>query len=77
MNRDCKKALARLAKICRDNIAAFGKGYDPRTRPWDKNSAPLRGAKSQGSGICQASDEILTEIRCIRLEHRRKKGGKG
>ncbi len=77
MNRDCKQALARLAKICRDNIVAFGEGYDPRSRPDDPHSRPLRGAKSQGSGICQASDEILTEIRVIRMEHRRKKGWKG
>jgi len=71
MNRDCKKALARIAKLCRENVAAFGPTYDPRTRPWQKHSAPMKGAKSEGNGVTDMAREILTEIRVIRREHRR------
>ena len=71
MNRDCKKALARIAKLCRENVAAFGPTYDPRTRSWEKHSAPMKGAKSEGNGVADMAREILTEIRLIRREHRR------
>jgi hypothetical protein len=72
VNRDCKKALARVAKLCRENIAAFGPTYDPRSRPWQTNSAPLKGAKSEGNGVTDMAREILTEIRLIRRENRRR-----
>jgi hypothetical protein len=71
MNRDCKNALARIAKLCRENIAAFGPTYDPRTRPWQTQSAPMKGAKAEGNGVTDMATEILTEIRLIRREHRR------
>jgi hypothetical protein len=67
MNRDCKKALARIAKLCRENIAAFGQAYDPR---WPQGGQ-MKGAKSEGNGVTGMAIEILTEIRLIRREHRR------
>ena len=68
MSPDCKKALARIAKLCRTNIAAFGPAYDPRSRPWQENSAPLKGAKAEGVGVADMAREVLTDIRLIRRE---------
>ena len=71
MNRDCKKALARIAKLCRENIAAFGPTYDPRWPRIPGPGAQMKGAKSEGNGVTDMAREILTEIRLIRREHRR------
>ena len=71
MNRDCKKALARIAKLCRENIAAFGPTYDPR---WPRIPGPgpqMTGAKSEGNGVTDMAREMLAEIRMIRREHSR------
>jgi hypothetical protein len=70
MNKETKKALARISKVCRENIAAFGPTYDPHWRPWQKHSAPMRGAKKEGNGVADMAREILTEIRMIRRDHR-------
>ena len=71
MSPDCKKALSRIAKLCRTNIAAFGPAYDPRSRPWQENSAPLKGAKAEGVGVADMAREVLTDIRLIRREIKR------
>ena len=71
MNNDCKQALARIAKLCRDNIAAFGPTYDPR---WPRTPGPgpqMKGAKAEGNGVTDMAREILIEIRTIRREQRR------
>jgi hypothetical protein len=71
MTLDCKKALARIAKMCRENIAAFGPTYDPR---WPRKPGPgpqMKGAKAEGNGVAAMAGEILTEIRLIRRENRR------
>lgn len=75
MNRDCKIVLARIAKLCRENVAAFGKSYNPRWRPWQLHSAPMKGAKAEGRGVADMAREVLAEIRTIRREHRRAKKG--
>jgi hypothetical protein len=67
LHRDCKKALARIAKLCRENIAAFGPTYNPQ---WPQGGQ-MKGAKSEGNGVTDMATEILTEIRLIRREHRR------
>ena len=75
MNRETKKALARIAKLCRENIDAFGTSYDPR---WPRIPGPgpqMKGAKSEGNGVTDMAREILTEIRSIRREHRRSNTG--
>ncbi len=73
MNRDCKKTLARIAKLCRENVAAFGPTYDPRwPRPRIHGPGPqMQGAKSEGNGVADMAREVLAEIRLIRREHRR------
>ena len=70
---ETKKALSRIAKICRDNIKAFGPTYKPLSRPCNKNSALMYGAKKEGDGVTDACREILTEIKLIRREDRRRK----
>ena len=71
MTRDCKKVLARIAKLCRENIAAFGQTYDPQ---WPQGGQ-MKGAKSEGNGVTDMAREMLTEIRRMRREYRQKKGG--
>ena len=70
---ETKKALSRIAKICRDNIKAFGPTYKPLSRPCNKNSSLMYGAKKEGDGVTDACREILTEIKLIRREDRRRK----
>jgi len=67
-----KKALAQIAKLCRENIAAFGKAYDPRWRTYSRMGPgpPMRGAKSEGNGVTAMAKEILTEIKIIRRKIR-------
>jgi len=68
---DWLKALARIAKICRENIAAFGPGYDPR---WPLGGS-MKGAKAEGNGVTDMAREILVEIKSIRREHRQRERG--
>ena len=74
-SKDCKKALARIAKLCRDNIAAFGPTYDPRRMIGNMKGPPMKGAKAEANGVTDMAQEILDEIRMIRREHRRSNRG--
>lgn len=71
MNNDCKKALARLARLCRENITAFGATYDPQ---WPMGGR-MKGAKAEGNGVTDMAIEVLHEIKMIRREKRRKEKG--
>lgn len=71
MTRDCKKALARIAKVCRENIAAFGPTYDPHWGSETNPGPPMKGAKAEANGVTDMAREILTEIRLLRRAHRR------
>lgn len=71
MTRDCKKALARIAKVCRENIAAFGPTYDPHWGRATRPGPPMKGAKAEANGVTDMAREILTEIRLIRRAQRR------
>jgi hypothetical protein len=68
-----KDPLSRIAKLCRDNIAAFGKSYDPRypAKPGQAKGRPMTGAKAEGAGVAACAEEVLAEIRAIRRENRR------
>ena len=69
-----KDPLTRIAKLCRENIAAFGKDYDPRypAKPGQAKGRPMQGAKAEGAGVAACAEEVLAEIRSIRRENRRK-----
>jgi hypothetical protein len=71
MTRDCKKALAQIAKVCRENIAAFGPTYDPHWGSETNPGPPMQGAKAEANGVTDMAREILTEIRLLRRAHRR------
>jgi hypothetical protein len=66
MNNDCKRALSRISRICRDNIKAFN-GYKPL---WGNRGPVMTGAVAEARGTVIAANEILTEIKAIRREHR-------
>lgn len=68
MTAETKKVLARISKLCRENIAAFGKTYKPC---WP-SGAPMDGAKAEGRGVESLAVELLAEIRKIRREARKK-----
>jgi len=61
-----KTILARITRLCRENIRAFGKTYDPR---WPMGGK-MYGAKSEGDGVTSMAREILTEIKIIRRKMR-------
>jgi hypothetical protein len=71
MTRDCKKALARIAKVCHENIAAFGPTYDPHWGSATRPGPPMKGAKAEANGVTDMAREILTEIRLLRRAQRR------
>lgn len=66
---DEKQALARIAKLCRENIEAFGKNYQPKWR----GGGLMPGAKAEGAGVAQFAQEVLTEIKSMRREMNRKR----
>ena len=67
-----QEMFKRLSKICQDNIDAFGDNYKPLTRPDNPHSAPMKGAKCEGRGVCDMAREVLIEIKMIRRENRKK-----
>jgi len=67
-----KQAIARIAKLCRENAIAFGKGYDPR---WPSGNVMV-GAKTEGTAIARFAREILDEITMARRQINRKNRNK-
>ena len=57
-----KTILAKITRLCRENIRAFGETYDPH---WPMGGK-MNGAKSEGNGVTSMAREILTEIKIIR-----------
>ena len=64
-----KTALARLAKICRDNIVACESGKR-RSGRWT-----AAGVQGELAGVISTNREVLSEIKAIRRQNR-KAGGK-
>ena len=62
-----KQILARIAKLCKENIDAFGENYDPKF----PNGRRLTHAKAEGYGVASFAKEILMEIKAIRRELRK------
>ena len=72
MENETKKVLARISKLCKNNIEAFGKDYDPRWKSHSFNGGEkMKGAKAEGAGVVDMAKEILSEIKSIRSEFKK------